>query len=49
METTLVTLKIHMQKVVTLLITEEEFMYRVLCVQDMLYAKNILESLELKI
>ena len=38
-----------MQKTVALLLCEAELNAAVLCVQDMLYAKNLLESIGLKV
>ena len=42
-------MKISMQKTVALSIMEAELMSSVSCAQDMLYAKQIVESLELKV
>ena len=38
-----------MQKTVSLLVTKAELMAAVSCAQDMMYAKQIMESLELKV
>ena len=44
-----ITVKSSMQKTVALSVTEAELMAGVTCAQDMLYAKKVLESLQLKV
>ena len=44
-----VTVKSAMQKIVTLSVTEAETVSAVQCVQDMLYVKRLLESMELQV
>ena len=49
LEGALISVKSSMQKTVALLVTDAELMAAVSCAQDMLYAKRIMESLELKV
>lgn len=49
MEGAPITVKSSMQKTVALSVTEAELMAGVTCAQDMLYARKVLESLDLKV
>ena len=44
-----VTVKSAMQKIVSLSVTESEMLSAVQCVQDMMYIKRLIESMELKV
>ena len=44
-----VTMKSSMQKIVSLSVTESEMVSAVQCVQDMMYIKRLIESMELKV
>ena len=48
-ENTPVTVKIYIKKTVALLVTKSKLMAGELCVQDLMYAKIILKSFELKV
>ena len=49
LEGTPVAVKSGMQKIVALSVTEAELIAMVMCIQEMLYVKKLLESMELKV